>query len=62
MSHCDGLTAARAADALWVLTSFESLDLLIAGRGLTVDAAIETLVTMAECAVCLPATAVWILM
>ena len=48
----EGLTVEEAVDALWVLTSFESLDLLVTGRGLTVDAAIETLVDMAERAVC----------
>jgi AcrR family transcriptional regulator len=48
----EGLSVEQAADALWVLTSFESLDLLVTGRGLTVDEAIETLVTMAERAVC----------
>ncbi|MEV6304499.1 TetR/AcrR family transcriptional regulator [Actinoplanes sp. NPDC051861] len=47
----EDLTAGQAADALWVLTSFESLDLLITGRGRTVDEAIETLVTTAERAV-----------
>lgn len=50
----DGLTAAQAADALWVVTSFESLDLLVTGRGRTVDEAIEVLVTMAERTVCRP--------
>jgi AcrR family transcriptional regulator len=50
----DGLTAGQAADALWVLTSFESLDLLITGRGLSLDAAIEALVTMADHSVCRP--------
>lgn len=44
----------QAFDALWVLTSFESLDLLVSGRRLSVDEAIETLVTMAERAVCRP--------
>jgi AcrR family transcriptional regulator len=53
----DDLTAEQAADALWVLTSFESLDLLVTGRGLTVDEAIETLVTMAERTVVRPAKA-----
>jgi AcrR family transcriptional regulator len=53
----DDLTAEQAADALWVLTSFESLDLLVTGRGLSVDEAIETLVTMAERTVVRPAKA-----
>ncbi|MEU4425556.1 TetR/AcrR family transcriptional regulator [Actinoplanes sp. NPDC024001] len=50
----EDLSAEQAADALWVLTSFESLDLLVTGRGLTVDEAIATLVTMAERTVCRP--------
>jgi len=48
----EDVTLDQAVDALWVLTSFESLDLLVSGRGLPVDKAIETLVTMAERAVC----------
>jgi len=48
----EDLTVEQAVDALWVLTSFESLDLLVSGRGVDVDEAIETLVTMAERAVC----------
>ena len=51
----EDVSAEEATDALWVLTSFESLDLLMTGRGLTVDEAIETLVAMAERAVCRPA-------
>ncbi|MDG4832239.1 TetR family transcriptional regulator [Solwaraspora sp. WMMD1047] len=50
----DGLSVEQAADTLWVLTSFESLDLLVTGRGLTVDEAIETLVMMADRTVCRP--------
>ena len=48
----EGLTVEEVVDVLWVLTSFESLDLLITGRSHTVDEAIETLVDMAERAVC----------
>jgi len=48
----EGLSVEEVVDVLWVLTSFESLDLLIAGRSHTVDEAIETLVDMAERAVC----------
>jgi AcrR family transcriptional regulator len=48
----EGLTVDEAVDALWVLTSFESLDLLVTGRGHTVDEAIDILVDMAERAVC----------
>ena len=44
----DGLTVDDAVSHLWVLTSFESLDLLITGRGLTVEEAIAHLVAMAE--------------
>ncbi len=50
----EDLTVGQAVDALWVLTSFESLDLLMTGRRLTVDEAIDTLVSMAERAVCRP--------
>ncbi|MET8649888.1 TetR/AcrR family transcriptional regulator [Nocardia aurea] len=37
-----------AVDVLWTLSSFESLDLLVTGRGLTVEEATERLVTTAE--------------
>ena len=50
----EDLTVEQAVDALWVLTSFESLDLLMTGRSLTVDEAIDTLVSMAERAMCRP--------
>lgn len=36
------------ADLLWVLTSFDSFDLLYTGRALSVDKAAKTLVTTAE--------------
>ena len=45
-----------AVQVLWVLTSFESLDLLVTGQDLTVDEAVEVLVTTAESAVCRSAT------
>ncbi|MBG0822608.1 TetR/AcrR family transcriptional regulator [Planomonospora sp. ID91781] len=48
----EGLTVDEAVDALWVLTSFESLDLLVTGRSHTVDEAADILVDMAERAVC----------
>ncbi|GAA0497331.1 hypothetical protein Ade02nite_54430 [Paractinoplanes deccanensis] len=48
----DGLTVDEAVDLLWVLTSFESLDLLVTGRGRTVEEATEILVDMAERTVC----------
>ena len=44
----DGVTAAAAADLLWVLTSFESFDLLFTGRGLSTRRATEILVDTAE--------------
>ncbi|MFT3831868.1 MAG: TetR/AcrR family transcriptional regulator [Micropruina sp.] len=47
-----GLSREQVLNALWVLTSFESLDLLISGQGLSVDDAVDTLVWMAERAVC----------
>lgn len=42
----------EAVTTLWVLTSFESLDHLVTGRGLTIDAAVDALVRMAERALC----------
>lgn len=53
----EDITVDQAFDALWVLTSFESLDLLMSGRELSVDEAIETLVTLAERSVCKPTRA-----
>jgi AcrR family transcriptional regulator len=50
----EDLTVEQSVDALWVLTSFESLDLLMTGRSLTVDKATDTLVQMAERTVCRP--------
>lgn len=50
----EGLSAADAVSYLWVLTSFESLDLLVTGRAMSVKRAIATLVAMAEQAVCRP--------
>lgn len=48
----EGLSVDAAVDVLWVLTSFESLDLLMAGRRHDVDAAVDTLVETVERAVC----------
>lgn len=48
----DDVTVEQALDVLWVMTSFESLDLLVTGRGLSVDEAIEVLVTTAERTLC----------
>lgn len=50
----DDVTVDHAFQALWVLTSFESLDHLVTGCHLSVEAAIDTLVAMAERAVCKP--------
>jgi AcrR family transcriptional regulator len=49
-----GMSVNDAVNRLWVLTSFESLDHLMSGRGLSVNRAISTLVAMAEEAVCKP--------
>jgi AcrR family transcriptional regulator len=43
-----GVTADHAANVLWVLTSFESFDLLYTGRGLSVDKAADALIEMKE--------------
>jgi hypothetical protein len=48
----DGLTAAQAADVLWLLTSFDSFDLLYTGRALQPDHAIAILFRTAEHALC----------
>ena len=50
----DDVTVEWATHLLWVLTSFESLDLLVSGRHLSVDDAIEVLVTSAERSLCRP--------
>jgi hypothetical protein len=43
-----GLTAQEAEHILWVLTSFESFDLLYTGRGLSLDETVELLIETAE--------------
>ena len=48
----DGLTAAQAGDVLWLLTSFDSFDLLYSGRALTPEDVATTLVDAAERALC----------
>ena len=53
----DDITVEEAADILWVISSFETYDALATGRGLSTDAAIDVLVTMAERSVCRPTTA-----
>jgi AcrR family transcriptional regulator len=42
------VSASEAAELLWVVTSFDSFDLLYAGRGLSVDQVADRLVTAAE--------------
>lgn len=48
----DDVTTETAVDLLWVLCSFEALDLLITDRGLSVDDAAALLATTAERALC----------
>jgi hypothetical protein len=43
-----GVTVERATDLLWVLTSFDSFDLLHTGRGLTIDEIADVLTEAAE--------------
>jgi AcrR family transcriptional regulator len=50
----DGITVDEATNVLWVLCSFEAFDLLRTDRGLSLDDAIETIVTSAERALCRP--------
>lgn len=51
----DGATADQAADVLWLLTGFDSFDLLFTGRQLSTDAVTATLADTAEHALCRPA-------
>jgi AcrR family transcriptional regulator len=44
----EGLTAKKAADRLWVLTSFDAFDLLYRGRGLSANEVARVLVDTAE--------------
>lgn len=46
------VTEAEAADLLWVLTSFDSFDLLRTGRGLSLRKVGDRLITAAECSLC----------
>ncbi len=48
------VTAEEANDLLWVITSFESFDLLYTGRGLPLDLVIERLTDAAERALMTP--------
>ena len=50
-----GVTTEEANDLLWVITSFESFDLLYTGRGLPLDVVIERLTGAAERALMRPA-------
>ena len=43
-----GITVEKANDLLWVITSFESFDLLYSGRGLPLDVVVERLTDAAE--------------
>ena len=42
------MSAEEANDVLWVITSFESFDLLYTGRGLPLDTVVERLTETAE--------------
>jgi AcrR family transcriptional regulator len=48
----DDVTVDDAVNMLWVLTSFETFDLLHTGRGLSVDETIHVITEMAERSVC----------
>jgi hypothetical protein len=43
-----GVGVDEANDVLWVLSSFETFDLLYSGRGLPLDAVVERLADTAE--------------
>jgi AcrR family transcriptional regulator len=47
-----GVTAERAADVLWLLTSFDAFDQLYTGRGLPLDEVVEVLTQAAERSLC----------
>ena len=49
-----GIGVEEANDVLWVMTSFESFDLLYTGRGLPLDAVVERLTATAERALMRP--------
>jgi AcrR family transcriptional regulator len=49
-----GVSVEEANDVLWVITSFESFDLLYTGRGLPLDAVVERLTETAERALMTP--------
>jgi hypothetical protein len=47
-----GVTVGQAADLLWLLTSFDSFDLLYTGRGLSAEKTAATLITTAGRSLC----------
>jgi AcrR family transcriptional regulator len=47
-----GVSVEQAEDLLWVLTSFESFDLLYTGRGLSSEAVADLLFSTADAALC----------
>ncbi|WP_310963980.1 TetR/AcrR family transcriptional regulator [Nocardioides terrisoli] len=51
----DGITADQASDVLWLLTGFDSFDLLFTGRRLSTHTVTTTLADTAEHALCRPA-------
>jgi len=48
----EDLTRKQAVDVLWMLSSFESFDLLYSGRGLALEKVIELLTETAERTIC----------
>jgi AcrR family transcriptional regulator len=48
----DDVTVAEATDVLWMLSSFESFDLLFTGRALPIDTVVDLIVTTAERTLC----------
>ena len=46
------VTADQAADLLWLLTSFDSFDLLYTGRDLSIEKTATTLITTADRSLC----------
>jgi hypothetical protein len=49
-----GVTVDEANDVLWLITSFESFDLLYTGRGLPLDVVVERLTETVERALMTP--------
>lgn len=46
------VTADQACDVLWLMTSFDSFDLLYTGRGLSVEKTAAMLITTADRSLC----------